>query len=583
MKLAFAATAVSLCLLASCKSGSGNSSSAAGSNTTFATLPANYSFALTAHKGLEVWDATTAGGPILTNPSASLITTSDGLTLTTPDGHTWAFDTQAASNDIVGAQHYQLTNAAGQNTELELTGGAASPLTYATYGFWAETSASTGLITDMGLFATGIRTASGQVPATGTATYSGALTGAELIQDPGTTPFVNATFTGAIAFNANFASNSISGEATSLTVSAATATEHLPVTAGTINDIAFTSGAISGTSFSGTATALPANALTTIDLAGAAGQFGGYFYGPNAVEAAGTFALTLGTTATKETNLVGSFGATTSTLTLASLTPGSALALPPGVALQVYASPGIVGAAGLLSNPTAGLVTATNGYVLTTPDGQNWTFNTSSGASDMVGPEEFRTQPTCNPTCTTVDLTLTSDAASALTYSTYGVWNESTNVNLVTFGAFATGIPTPSVEMPTAGTATYNGTTAGAAFNLSTNPATIQFTGTATLTANFSLNTISGSLTGLNATAIGSSTVIGQVSEIALTSGLISSTTFSGSASTGTTAGALVSTSGMVGNFGGQFYGPNAAEVAGTAALSGANGAALIASFGAHK
>ena len=71
-----------------------------------------------------------------------------------------------------------------------------------------------------------------------------------------------------------------------------------------VTDILFPSGTITGTSFGGGATVGTNSA--GISLAGAAGTFGGGFYGPGAKEITGTFSLSGGGLGIQ---LIGAFGA----------------------------------------------------------------------------------------------------------------------------------------------------------------------------------------------------------------------------------------------------------------------------------
>ncbi len=165
-------------------------------------------------------------------------------------------------------------------------------------------------------------------------------------------------------------------------------------------------------------------------------------------------------------------------------------------------------------------------------------------------------------------------SASNLTYSDYGNWAVSTTSSpTVSLGIYAVGLPT--TQMPTTGSASYTGGTTGVA---SLGGTAYNYTGNTSLTANFAQGggTISGTLTNLQATPMGSGSTIGM-NNIALGQGNIIGTNFVGPASSSFNQGALN------GNYGGSFYGPGAREAAGTYRLTGSNGDAVAGAFGAHQ
>lgn len=180
---------------------------------------------------------------------------------------------------------------------------------------------------------------------------------------------------------------------------------------------------------------------------------------------------------------------------------------------------------------------------------------------------------------------------SGLIYSTYGTWTRAviSAATYMTFGAFSSGVPTPLAQMPSSGTATYSGGATGflvAATGAGYNVASL--IGTSALTANFGSGTISGSLAfpGSNNQALIAATNGGMSGlTIALNStSFRGGTSFTGSAST-------TALSNSSGSYSGAFYGASAAEVAGTAQVSGGfiyptvgeNPAKVIASYGAKK
>jgi len=168
-----------------------------------------------------------------------------------------------------------------------------------------------------------------------------------------------------------------------------------------------------------------------------------------------------------------------------------------------------------------------------------------------------------------------------LLYSTYGyVTNSESSYGDVysRTTAIGTGIPTPSVQMPSSGTAVYNGGTVGTvAIGSGTSGVSGTFTGSAVLFANFSSRRIDGILSGLSTTL--PSVTMGDIS--------LSNASISGSGFSGGTASVTVtktSTSTATGTFAGGFNGPHAAEVAGTYAMSNASSqVSVVGSFGAKK
>ncbi|HYZ48832.1 MAG TPA: transferrin-binding protein-like solute binding protein [Sphingomonas sp.] len=180
-------------------------------------------------------------------------------------------------------------------------------LTYAEFGAWSVNATPTAPIaTYQGVYAGakpgGARTPAESMPRSGSATFAGGAAG-YLGQASGTpADTASGTFYGAATLTANFASNSISGSVTDITVYRRGAQNKTVI--GTANDV-FLTGTISGAIFTGTATAgtTPGSAY---DLGGATGAVAGAFFGPAADEAAGTFSLFGGP---RGASMVGSFGA----------------------------------------------------------------------------------------------------------------------------------------------------------------------------------------------------------------------------------------------------------------------------------
>ena len=120
------------------------------------------------------------------------------------------------------------------------------------------------------------------MPATGTATYTGNITGLAI-----NTSTFGTIQSGAVSLSVDFASKTVTGSVTNIV------TEGLDDTAptGTMSNINLT-GSIAGTSFTLTATGAAAAAGNTVNIAGSSGTFGGTFFGPNAAEIASSSTMT---------------------------------------------------------------------------------------------------------------------------------------------------------------------------------------------------------------------------------------------------------------------------------------------------
>ncbi len=274
-----------------------NSGGTGNATDPLAVFTAQASFIPTAKQGLEIISINGATVTTETSPSMSLIRTTTGFNMTLSQG-TLQYDTRAGSTNIAtGTSTYTncFTACTGTNPQrvtVTFNSGAASTLTYATYGAWTRTS-TTGLL-GMGVFTTGTPTVTTNMPTTGAGTFTGNAVGYVATGNAAT----NVSFTGNATINADFASRTLSGAITNIT----STTIATPATTGTLGTIAFGSSTYSGNTFSGSALA-GGSATDAIDLSGATGSYGGVFYGFNAVEAAGTFALTK-----SGANVIGAFG-----------------------------------------------------------------------------------------------------------------------------------------------------------------------------------------------------------------------------------------------------------------------------------
>ena len=157
-------------------------------------------------------------------------------------------------------------------------------------------------------------------------------------------------------------------------------------------------------------------------------------------------------------------------------------------------------------------------------------------------------------------------ATSGLSVSTFGIWaaNDNTSGRI---GVFAGGTPTPVAAMPTTGTATYNGTTIGAAASSS---AAYALAGNAQLVANFSTNTVNTTISNLQFENVSTNQITAQPN-------LTGTASITGNQYKGPLAGGTLS-----GTSTGTFYGPSAQETAGVWRVSG-GGVTAIGSYGAKK
>jgi hypothetical protein len=152
-------------------------------------------------------------------------------------------------------------------------------------------------------------------------------------------------------------------------------------------------------------------------------------------------------------------------------------------------------------------------------------------------------------------------------------------------GVVAYGVETPASQLPATGTATYAGNFRG---YYSVGNASGAITGGAVaLNADFAARTISGAVT--NVTITGQDGTTGRLNNIMLTGGQFGATPAESTSFLGTAAPAAATASTTLdvggvagGNFGGKFYGPQAAEVAGVVSLSG-NNTLVQGAFGAKK
>lgn len=235
-------------------------------------------------------------------------------------------------------------------------------------------------------------------------------------------------------------------------------------------------------------------------------------------------------------------------------------------------------------NPILSLQQTTTGFDMNTADG-TVRYDTRSGSSTVAGTSQYNN---CVEPCATsglkINTTFNSGGAISLTYSTYGVWTTTGPTGITRVGAFATGTSTTPAQMPTTGTATYTGGAAGYAItNIAAN--NVSFVGDTRFDLDFAARTMTGGVTNITTRNLATPATSGTLGPIIFGSGSIdlATTHFSGGAAAiSFLPGAAIDLTGAVGKVDGVFYGPNAAEAAGSFQLSKTN-VSVMGSFGVKR
>jgi len=165
----------------------------------------------------------------------------------------------------------------------------ASNVNYTALGLWeVDGTIGTTPAIFLGTFVTGYETPVSAVPTSGTATYSGINNVTGIVASYQSGQLARASLLGNGSFSADFGAAKLTGTLTNMTVITANPT----ATATPWNNVSVTAS-IAGNHFNGSATAAAPSAVTNYTLTGgAAGNFNGGFYGPNADELAGVWSLT---------------------------------------------------------------------------------------------------------------------------------------------------------------------------------------------------------------------------------------------------------------------------------------------------
>jgi hypothetical protein len=238
-------------------------------------------------------NGSSVAGTAFSSTDGSLRVTGAGYDITLPGAN-------GATTYAIGSDANFTATAGGSNLSGSFTSGAESNLRYATYGAW-ETTNTQGNVQSMGVFAGGVPGAGvGTRPADGVASYSGKATGYASLAGG-----AQHKLDGSVSLTADFGANTVAGRVTGMTASQINASTRDVGAALATNDINLTAGLITGMTFAGQAMAAPGVAATQVSLDGAAGAFGGSFYGAGAVEAAGSISMTN----PGHANIIASFGA----------------------------------------------------------------------------------------------------------------------------------------------------------------------------------------------------------------------------------------------------------------------------------
>jgi len=169
--------------------------------------------------------------------------------------------------------------------------------------------------------------------------------------------------------------------------------------------------------------------------------------------------------------------------------------------------------------------------------------------------------------------TYVTPASLGLTYSALGAWEYSASPGAATTigGALSTGVETRATDLPTTGTANYNGTMVGTYTN-GTPGQTVA--ATASATADFGVRTVALSTSNTQRTNGG----------VTFAAPLLD---FSGTlvypAGTNSLVGVVTTTGGLAGGASAKFYGPAAVELGGTFFVGGAGPQQMFGSFGLKK
>ncbi len=526
--------------------------------------------------GWSIDSATNSAGASLTHDKNNI----PGLTLSAPsvgiNGRPVANDTTALLN---------LSNGIPGTVAM-----VATPWPYFASGEWFAWNGTQGTLSE---FVTGLQTAS--MPVTGTASYSskGGVQGYALKSNN------VAVLTGDASLTANFSTAKVSGTLTNMN------SVDTNRASAAWNDVSLSGNIASGSAnFTGTTTTTSAPGTAFAVKAGATGTVNGNFYGPNAEDVGAVWTIGDGATT--------AFGTVGGTQAAPSIGNPSA----PGAGAPV---------------DRLGPYYATTGGPTFDQTGSSWTAGNfravqtalqfaMAGVTGMPTPSNITIQIFCSTDCRSgpssysvlaasgVFLQVASNGnysapqsithtygdgssdtlkTSGLSYVSFGFWDK-TGMDfgaISNAGTYMFGFETPLSAMPTTGTAHYSGT--GAVSGMAVVPgaplALPALSGNAAFDANFSTGQVTGSFTGMKATAGLTTLPWNDVSVTAsIAAGTNTFTGTTGAASAPANAYALKSTA--TGQVTGGFYGPAANEIGAVWTLSNGDGTgAAIGTVGGRR
>jgi hypothetical protein len=556
---------------------------------TLANTPAGTTFTGTVDQGLTVYTVNRSNltGSLthadMTSVAANFVTNSTGLGVafssTSHGSDNFLVDLSASSSQRVGGAVYSAAGTVPNRRYIYIDGPR---LTYSTYGVW-HTEPYPGIQGNTGALSYGVESKTDQMRTSGTAAFNGAVSGTITTRNE-----AGEITNGNVRLDVDFTSGTISGRASNLVTRSSQGL-------GQFADIHFNNGRITGTSFAGTTT-LGANSTRSVyRFVNASGTFGGKFYGPNAVEAAGSFTLA-GESNAWSALVIGAFTTTSDpnvTIAQAAPPPTPAPVIPTLAQTPVHTSPpgssymyshSVFSVTGPENNPAAASVfggatlrKSELGFNMADFESDLIRFDTSPNSPQRVAPNQYLAP---GETTTVAPKSVHFLAAQALTYSTYGIWayvpqgagaaaQPGLSPSTRGGGVMAYGHQTLESQMPIVGSARYTGTFAGF-FAVPGTFGTIT-SGDVQIDANFASQQMTGSISnvrGIRGRTVNPTLEAGRLNDIAL-AGDLRITDYVGTSTAIATAGVMYDITGAAGTLSGAFYGPNAAETAGTISMTG--------------
>jgi hypothetical protein len=522
----------------------------------------------------------------------------------------------------IPAINLNATNVRADGTLAPASGGGTAllgiaTLKYTAAGVWGYSPG--GGISYAGMAATGSGTPIANVPTAGSASYSGTTVGIYFVPS-GTGTISTGALSGDIVVTVNFGTGAVSGTLSGM------ATKPADGGASTAwNDVALSADVkrlTNNASFIGTTSTggAPAGSGKAGFSSAATGGLGGAFFGPNADEIGGTWALTDPGAAGGGKTAFGAFGASSTGCNGCSNSgggnggsgtppPGVSIA-PPGIGLATFGGAG-VGTSFISDPPPTGTTISLGGggAAITPTSVANFTPGqvsgiyrgtvTNGGVSYPVFDLVIQNLPLA-ATNIRGDGTVAAQAdggqvsanIATMNYALLGSWKYApAGGNTSYTGPIVAGYGTPVASVPTSGSATYTGTgTVNGTYAVPAGANAIEMgtlTGDVSLTVNFAGNTANGNFTNMKAQAAGSGTVT-PWNDVALGGTLTRGTSaqMSGPTSTTTNASPAGFSAAARGSFLGALYGPTAQEAAGAWILSESTpdgGKAAFGTFGAHQ